>query len=272
MSKRTSITVLPSSEHPDYLTVQDAMLQIADVFALLKGEHGDDVDWRLVSATTNSPFTAVGEIVAKANGPGIVMAVAELAVEEAYQALTDVLAGDEPSGDVDVATLKRVLARNLNGVGLTKIELDDHPPIDITPATAGTGLEVYKTQGQHLAPKRVRGSLEGELIDAGTYRKQPALKLKERSHGRIFWCRIPEDRKAEFAQATSLDDVWKNARVRLRGWIEYSRRGEISGMSAEAIQHVRTRDVRMRELWDPDFTEGLDAVTYVDRLRDGDLG
>jgi hypothetical protein len=272
VSKRASITVLPSSEHPDYLTVHDAMLQIADVFALLKGESGDDVDWRLVSATTNSPFTAVGEIISKANAPGVVMALAELKAEEAYQALTDVLAGDEPSGDIDAAILKRVLARNLNGVGLTNIEFDDRPPLSITPTAASAGLEAYKSPGLQPAPKRVRGSLEGELVDAGTFKRQPALKLKERAHGRIFWCRIPEERKAEFAEATSLDDVWRNARVRLRGWIEYSKRGEISGMSAEAIQHVRFRDVHMRELRDPDFTDGLDAVTYVDRLRDGDLG
>jgi hypothetical protein len=69
-----------------------------------------------------------------------------------------------------------------------------------------------------------------------------------------------------------LNDVWKNARVRLRGWIEYSKRGEISGMSAESIQHVQARAVRLSELHDPDFTEGLDSVTYLDRLRDGELG
>ena len=272
MSKRTSITVLPSPEHPDYLTVHDAMSQIADVFALLKGDAGDEVDWRLVSASTNSPFTAVGEIVARVNTPGVVMAIADLAVDEAYQALTDILSGDEPSGEVDTTILKRLLARNLNGVGMTVIDIEDHPTLNITPTSATVGLDIYKPHGLQHAPKRVRGSLEGELIDAGTFRKQLALKLKERAKGRIFWCRIPDERKAEFAEATTLDDVWKNARVRLRGWIEYSRKGEIQGMSAEAIQHVRVRDVHMRELRDPDFTDGLDAVTYVERLRDGDLG
>ena len=247
------------------------MLQIADLFALLKGDSGEDVDRRLASASTNSPFTAVGEIVARANSANAILAAAELAADEAYQALTDVLAGDEPSGDVDVAILKRLLARNLNGIGKTTISFEDRQPLSITPDRAEAGLEVYKAQEQP-APKRVRGSIEGELIDAGTFRKQPALKLKERARGRIVWCRIPDERKGEFAKATSLDDVWVNARVRLRGWIEYSRSGKISGMTAETIHKVIPRGLNGSEIVDPTFTGGIDAVSYLDRLRDGDLG
>jgi hypothetical protein len=270
---RATITVLPSAEHPDYLTVHDAMMQIADAFALLKGDAGEEFDWRLVSATTNSPLTTVGEFGPTApTVPAAMLAAAQLSVEESYQALTDVLAGEEPTGDVDLVILKRLLSRNLNGVGLTKIEFDDRPPLNITPGAATSGLEVFKPHELPPAPKRVRGTLEGELIDAGTHRKHPALKLRERSRGRIFWCHIPEANKAEFAEATSLDDVWKNARVRLRGWIEYSKRGEISGMSAEGIQFVKTRDVHLGEIHDSDFTGGLDSVTYVDRLRDGEVG
>jgi hypothetical protein len=168
------------------------MLQIADAFALLKGDAGEEFDWRLVSATTNSPLTAVGEFAAVAPVPAALLATAQLAVEESYQALTDVLAGEEPSSDVDLVILKRLLARNLNGVGLTKIEFDDRPPLSITPGGATSGLEVFKPHELPSAPKRVRGALEGDLIDAGTFRRQPALKLRERSRGRIFWCRIPE--------------------------------------------------------------------------------
>lgn len=269
---RVTITVLPSAEHPDYLTVHDAMLQIADAFALLKGQAGEGFDWRLVSATTNSPLTTVGEFCAVTPVPAALLATAKLAVEESYQVLTDVLAGEEPAGNVDLPTLKRLLARNTNGVGLTKIEFDDRPALTITPGAASSGLEVFKPHELPPAPKRVRGAIEGELVDAGTFWRQPALKLKERSRGRIFWCRIPPGQEEAFAQATSLDDVWKNARVRLRGWIEYNRRGEISGMSAEGIQFVKTREVGVGELHDPDFTDGLDPVTYVDRLRDGELG
>jgi hypothetical protein len=269
---RATITVLPSSEHPDYLTIHDAMSQIADAFALLKGDAGEDFDWRLVSATTNTPLTTVGEFAAVMPVPAAVMAGAQLAVEESYQALTDVLAGEEPAGGVDLGILKRLLARNLNGVGLTKIEVDDRPPLSITPGGATSALEVFKPHELPPAPKRVRGTLEGELIDASTFRKQPALKLRERSKGRIFWCRIPDAQQAKFAEAASLDDVWKNARVRLRGWIEYNKRGEISGMSAESIQHVSPSPVKLSDLSDPDFTGGLDPVTYLNRLRDGELG
>ncbi|MFL5297367.1 MAG: hypothetical protein ACJ798_13380 [Phenylobacterium sp.] len=271
MTKRATITVLPSAEHPDYLTVQDAMLQIADLFALMRA--GDGVDWKLVSATTNSPFTAVGEIVGPPEAPAALIAAASLAAQEAYQGLTDVLAGEQPGGDMDYAVLRRVLARNLNGIGITKIELDDDPaPVSITPADAQRGIEAISSPIAAVAPRRVRGSLEGELIDAGHFRRQPALKLRERSRGRFLWCRIPAELEDEFAGATSLSDVWKNARVRVRGWIEYSRRGEIAGMTAERIQHVRAKRLTFGQIHDRDFTEGLDAMTYLDRLREGDLG
>lgn len=268
---RATITVLPSAEHPEYLTVHDAMMQIADAFALLKGAS-DQFDWRLVSASTNSPFHATGEIIATGAPDGL-LAAAELVTEEAYQALADVLAGDEPSGDIDQPILRRFLARNLNGVGLTKIEMPGRgDPLDVTPETATAGLAAIKAPAPPVAPRRVRGSLEGELIDAGHYRKQPALKVRDRVRGRILWCRIPEGLQAQFADATSLTDVWKNSRVRLRGWIEYSKSGRVSGMTAETIKKVVPRGVRGPDIVDPSFSGGLDAVTYLDKLRDGELG
>lgn len=269
VTRRATITVLPSAEHPDYLTIQDAMLQIADLFALLKGEG---VDWKLVSASTNSPFTAVGEMVAPQNAPAALLASAQLSMDEAYQGLTDVLAGEEPRADLDLPLLKRVLARNLNGVGLTEISFDDRPLVQITPTTAQEGLDAVTGPAPVTAPRRVRGTLEGDLIDAGQYRRQPALKFRERTRGRILWCRIPQNLEEEFAGATSLSDVWKNARVRLRGWIEYSPRGEIAGMTAEKIQHVRPRRLTFEQIHDDNFTEGMDSITYLERLREGDLG
>jgi hypothetical protein len=273
VSTTATITVLPSSEHPEYLTIHDAMMQIADAFALLKGDTGSEFEWRLISATTNSPMTAVGELIWASPTPSGVLSGAALALQESYQALSDVLAGDAPSGELDLPTLKRVLSRNLNGVGQTTITLADvAKPLTINPASATAALAVVAAPVLPSAPKRVRGTLEGELIDAGHYRKQPALKLRERSRGRIFWCRIPANLEDTFAAATSLDDVWKNARVRLRGWIEYNAHGAIYGMSAEGIQHVRVREIEPSTLHDPDFTEGMSAKTYLDRLRDGDLG
>jgi hypothetical protein len=254
------------------MSIRDAMAQVADAFALLRGDVGEEFDWKLLSATTNSPLTAVGEFGSISPVPAALLMGAELRADESYQAITDVLAGEEPATDVDLPTLKRVLARNLNGIGLTTIVFGDKPEIAITPGAATSALEVFKPHDTPAAPRRVRGTLEGDLVDAGTFRKQPALKLRERSRGRILWCRIPHEQEAQFAEATSLNDVWRNARVRLRGWIEYSKRGEISGMSAERIQHVKTRDVRLSEVLDAEFTGGLDAVTYLDRLRDGELG
>lgn len=272
MPKRVTVTVLPSSEHPDFLTVQDAMLQIADAFALLRGEGAAGFEWKLVTASTNSPFTTVGEVIAMPGAGEAVYASALLATHETYQGLTDVLDGDEPPPILDQTILKRLFARNLNGVGITRIEGGDgYGAVSLTPANSRAGLEAIKSPPPPLTPKRSRGTLEGFLVDAGQYRKQPALKLKERVRGRIIWCRIPKELESQFAEETSLRDIWRNSRVRIRGWIEYSSGGKISGMSAEQITHVHPGRVSDSELFDRSFTSGLGSVRYVDRLRDGDL-
>jgi hypothetical protein len=270
--RRIKITVKPSSDHPDFLTVHDAMLQIADAFELLRGDGAVGYDWKLVTASTNSPFTAVGEIVPLAGAGPAIFASADLATYEAYQGLSDALDGDE-APQLDSVVLKRFLARNLNGVGLTAIEAegDGFTALNVTPTSARLGLEALKAEVPAISPKRSRGTLEGYLVDAGQFRRQPALKLKERVRGRIIWCRIPEDLQNQFAAETSLRDVWQNARVRIRGWIEYSTGGKVSGMMAEKIVHVRPGPVDDRELFDRSFTGGVDAVSYTDRVRGGDI-
>lgn len=272
VSKQATITVRPSSEHPEYLTVHDAMMQIADAFALLKGLGSDGYDWRLVSATTNSPFVTVGELIAMTSAPPGLLADAVLRADEAFQGLSDVLDGDQAYGDFDVSLAKKILTRNLKGVGLTRIELDGFPELIIVPERAAMALEIVNAQKLATSLRRARGSVEGELVDAGHHRGHPALKVKERGRGRVIWCRIPENLEEEFAGEASLRDVWNHARVRLRGWIEYSQTGAIASMTAETIQHVRSRPVASSELFDRSFTGGLDAVTYIDKLRDGDLG
>lgn len=274
MPQRIKVTVLPSAEHPEFLTIEDAMLQIADAFALLKGEGGPGFDWRLVTASTNSPFEAVGEIVALPGAGEAVLATAALATHEAYQGLSDVLDGDEPPPVLESALLRRFLARNLNGVGLTKIEPvgEAYAPLSVTPSAAAAALVALQAPLPPVSPRRARGTIEGFLVDAGQYYRQPALKLKERLRGRVIWCRIPPELEARFAEGTSLRDIWQNSRVRIRGWIEYTAHGKLAGMTAETITHVHASEVPDRDLFDQSFTSGLASVDYIDRLRDGDLG
>lgn len=250
------------------------MFQIADAFALLKGEGVAGFDWRLVTASTNSPFEAVGEIVAMPGASEAVLAHAALTTHEAYQGLSDVLDGDEPPPVLESALLKRFLARNLNGVGLTKIEPvgEAYAPLNVTPQVATDALKAIQAPLPPISPRRARGTIEGFLVDAGQYYRQPALKLKERLRGRIIWCVIPPELEPRFAKDTSLRDVWQNSRVRIRGWIEYSAHGKLARVIAETISHVRPGEVSDRDLFDQSFTSGLGSVEYIDRLRDGDLG
>jgi hypothetical protein len=271
LARKVTITVLPSAEHPNYINAEDALLQIADALNLLRGGN-DDVEWKLITASKNSPFTATAEAVPAHGAPDGAIASAVLASDEFYQGLTDIQSGDAPNVDIDMQPLRKLLLRNTNGIGLTKIQFDDGRDFDITPTFASFALDVIRPKEVVTAPRRVRGSLEGVLVDAGHHKRRPALKLVERTKNRIMWCVIPNELQAQFARETSLQDIWHNSRVRLRGWIEYSRSGKISGMVAETITHVKPREVRDEEWLDRDFTGGLDAKTYLDKLQEGDLG
>lgn len=66
MSERLVISVDGSSTDPDRMTVQDVFTHVLELFQLVNEsdpEAQGQVQWRLVSASMNSPFTVVAEAV-----------------------------------------------------------------------------------------------------------------------------------------------------------------------------------------------------------------
>ena len=141
MAERVKITVRASSAHPDVLTVQDAMRQVLDFFDLLTGDETDSkqLAWKLVSASTNSPFTAEGEAVSLV--PNVDVAVMARAQKvRLSRGFASMKRGEQPSDFAQAnraEKLKNVLNRNLNGVGATEVTLyDDIESVVITPSDA----------------------------------------------------------------------------------------------------------------------------------------
>ena len=61
MAERMTVVVVPQNADGDGLTVGDAMRQVLDIFDLLSASNESEIVWRLVEATTNSPFKVIGE-------------------------------------------------------------------------------------------------------------------------------------------------------------------------------------------------------------------
>jgi hypothetical protein len=141
--ERITITVRASGAHPDVLTIQDAMRQVLDVFEMLGTMPG--VEWKLVSASTNSPFLIVGEAVSLE--PSVDVSVVARAQKQALaKNLRDISSGTPPSDPAFPTKIaKRALARNLNGVGTTEIDLQQGEPITFTPLIAKEAIHTLQS-------------------------------------------------------------------------------------------------------------------------------
>ena len=126
MSEKLTISVDASETSSELFTVQDVLSHVLDLFELIKqsGTADDDsIVWRLVSASMNSPLTITAE--AFAVRPTVqVNEVAQRQKRSFAHNYRELKAGSVPSAWASSSarlTVNRVLARNRNQVGITKI-------------------------------------------------------------------------------------------------------------------------------------------------------
>lgn len=279
--KPKKITVEASPDHPDVLDIRDAMQQVMDYFDLLTDRGQADIVWNLVFASTNSPFTAEGEPVdLRTNAPAYGQVRDYVTVIERGLARLQgghPLDADFPTDKREVA--KRILKRNLNGIGRTVIEMGDDAVYEIRPQQAERSLaaingeddEEYDYLFSTFARKEF-GSIEGRIIDLSTDYDAPSVKLKEHRTGREIQCRISEEAREEIENSLTAGDVWTHRRARVRGMINYDPNGKIVRVYDGRIAFIETRDKKISEIHDPEFTGGLPAYEYLDRLRENDFG
>lgn len=278
--KTRKITVEPSAKHPGILDVRDAMQQVMDFFDLLTDQHNSNVVWNLTFATTNSPFRAEGtpvDLRTQAGAFGLISPHLEV-VERGLRRLEagEPLDDDFPREKRETAV--KLLKRNLNGIGRTKIELGDEV-ISIVPTTANRALEVIQPLGDQVyeylfrsfARKEV-GSIEGRLVDLGTDYEEPAVKLREQRTGREVQCRVSAEARAEIERSLTAGDVWRHRRVRVRGVLSYDASGKVLRVYEGSLAYIDPPPVQVDDLKDETFTGGLSAHEYLDRLREGKLG
>ncbi|MGE0037347.1 MAG: hypothetical protein AB7S93_17140 [Xanthobacteraceae bacterium] len=281
MAERVTVTVRASGAHPDVLTVQDAMRQVLDVFDLLTGgpEGGQGVQWRLVRASTNSPFFAEGEAVSFE--PAVDISVVARAQKiAAAQGLKQIAEGYIPEqwDDNRLKAAKRLYQRNLNGVGATDIDFQNVDKVLVTPRFAQGAISVLSATlpalGLYDMP-RTRGeigSVEGVFEHLSTYRNQPAIGITDARTGSIVWCVLGQELQSKFADKAQFEDFWKHSRVAVRGWIRYGASGNIVYVMADEITRIETKAVPLTAIRDAHFTGGLSTSEYLDRFREGMLG
>lgn len=280
MTQKLIISVHASKDHPELMTVQDVFTHVLELFQLVNEsspETQGQIVWRLVSASMNSPFTMTAEAVGAK--PGVrVDQVARQQKRAFRKNYSELKAGRLPadwSGAKSRETVSRVLARNRNGIGSTRIDegLLSVKPVVITSEDAAVAASAVTT---HISPpprtKEQVGSVEGKLVQVATHYNQPAIQLIERKTKQEIWCTVPEAFQHEISENTTVEDVWKGSRVVVRGTIQYSADGKISRVVATNVRRVESRQVSEEAITDKNFTGGLSVAEYLERLREGTLG
>jgi hypothetical protein len=280
VSQKLIVSVDASRDHPNLMTVQDVFAHVLELFQLVNESDPaaqGEIVWRLVSASMNSPFTVTAEAVAAK--PGVRVDVVARRQRRAFRdAYSELRAGRLPrvwSTPKARDTVSRVLARNRNGIGSTRIDygLKTEKPIVITPDEAAAGVAAIVADT--LAPRKTKeqiGSIEGKLVQVATHYNQPAIQLIERKTDAEIWCVVPEQFIHEISEHTSVEDVWKESRVIVRGTIHYGTDGKISRLVATDVRRVLPREVPDDSIADRNFTGGLSVTEYLEKLRDGTLG
>jgi hypothetical protein len=277
---RVRITVVAAATHPDVLSVQDAMRQVLDFFDLLTPEDDETFIWNLKMATTNSPLTVEGEAYSTSPSVNASALAAEQAVviEDSFRSLSE---GRVPTRRLSTRrreTIRRILKRNMNGIGKTEAIMATLNPVSVTPTIAEVSVRALELSefDSLVLTDRAReeiGSIEGTLIEVGKDYNQPSVIVRERRTGAEISCRVSDELRQAISASTTLDDVWSNRRVLVRGRIRYNSDGSVHRvMRTDSIRPVAPHDIPISNIVDADFTSGMSVPDYLDKLREGELG
>lgn len=283
-TERVKLVVQPSASHPDVLSVQDAMRQVLDFFELLTPEDDEAAQfvWNLKVATTNSPLTVEGEAVSLKPDLDIsVLAIRQKNILE--DSLNSIRQGRLPARALSKrrrTTLRRLFVRNMNGIGKTEAVLSrSSQPVLVTPKIAEQGVRFLDVEENEIdtlllkdREREEHGSIEGILLDVGTEYNQPAILVKDRKTGEDVWCRVSKEQSQEISSSATFEDVWSRRRVLVKGRIRYNKDGIISRVFADSIKSIKPRKMLTRDIADVSFADGHDTRSYLELLREGDLG
>lgn len=282
-STRTiTVTVHPNPLSGDLLTVSDALNQVLDLVDALELVESTDIEnrqivWRLTGAyTTSPPFTIEAEPYPVESDQSVYREsgrVVQLFVNE-FRAL---LNGVHSSVIVEDAQIPvaRVLDRNLNGIALTDVRIDDDDTLSIEPKSARTAKriidqsnfesEVSKSELQHTE----FGSVEGEISGLRKWYGKPALALIERLSEKPIVCVLSDELSAEIGPEHRWLEVWESRLVTVTGAFHYNYEGMLIRGNIDSLEEIEWSDVELSDLRDIDILEGRTVTEHLALLRGG---
>jgi len=252
------------------------MRQVRDFFDLLSDENNQHVKWVLEDASYNSPF------VIKAQPVDI--RTNKLAIESVSPIVRDIaevmlnLSSTQPSqinlSSKKMKTAEQLLERDTNGIDKTLYDFGEGiEPVVMDQKHAEASLKLLSAPdelNQLLATFAVRGygSINGSLVQVGTYHNKPAVHVREFNTGNKIWCQIDQHTLEEVEEKIRAKDVWKRQGICVQGTLCYDCDGKLTHIIEGNLIYLNRRKVSIQELYDPDFSEGLPSEEYIKRLRE----
>ncbi len=271
--------LMPQAGEDNLLSAEEALEQLRDMIVLMKAQEAfaneKAHDWVIIHASTNSPFRM--KVAPRAESENEDLSRALNAAATTYRDI-QVLASEgkmpEWADDKVVSILNKVSQRTGKTVGSTNVSFGDAQILKFD-ATAKTAvlknLELFRAPNFADLGKHVSiGDVMGKFARVGTYKDQRALWLTVRA-GKEVVCLLPEKIAGRFAEHSSLEDVWTNQTVLVFGKKYYDAQGKLSRIEAlrePEIQNVEP--IPLEQVTDQNFTGGVDAVDYLQKLRGED--
>jgi hypothetical protein len=282
MSRKITIKIRARGP-TDSPTVEDLLDQLRDYFQILceveeaVAEDGRQaVEWRIVSATTNTPLTFEAAAFPKDFGVNIDNRV-EAITRAAAIGLKALQAGAErPAYFTDrvLARAERFFERVSNGLDETVIDYGAGLPglAVTTPVARRAAANVRSVLAPQARPYKELGSIEGnaQSVERDGYGRR-ILWVKYRLTGEIVKCTVTGDAVREL-EGHQIKDIWRYRRVQVHGMLHYRGIGDLREVDAIEIRFLRERSElpTIDDIIDPNFTGGIRSEDYLARLRDGD--
>ncbi len=289
MARKIKLTVRARGE-TDSPTVEDLLGQLRDYFSILEGveeavapDGRQALQWRIVSATTNSPLSF------EAAPFPIDYAVnidqrAELVTRQTALGLIVLRERNErPPYFTDKVLLRaeQLFKRVTNGLSETKIEYEDTaqkdarlPSLYLTATNAraaANNTRLILTPPDK--PYEELGSIEGyaksiERDGHGRY----ILRVKHRLSGEEIKC-VASGHAVSELETHQIRDVWRGRRIQVYGTLHFKGLGILDRVDATKVRFLRERSELpdYSDIQDEKFTGGLRTEEYLVRLRDGKL-
>lgn len=280
--EQLTITVEPIGTATALLNAEEALRHVLDVLKITDAaaaSAGDRIfEWRLLRATTNSPFTVVA--VAAPLIPGALINEQVLAAKRIAARAFDELARGAPAPAwLSAKDADRMLAfyrRNAKGIDITKIDFGGEFGLkEVTQERALIAIPALEPplgQGMGDIPARtVDGELEGRMVAVGRYHNRPAFQMTTPLYGSV-WCVIPDDLVDQLGDEQTLSDVWKGKRVVAFGKMTFQKEGRLGRMNVVSFRQKEIPATDIANVLDGDFTAGMDPVSYLESLHGGTLG